>query len=162
MTRLVRGRRWWLFGVLDRVADGPAPGYLSRHVRAEQMASKGNGEVRAHPALLSRLDALADYLGAPIPIVSGYRDPDHNARVGGARQSQHTYGTAADIDESYGLSIELATELGFSGVGWFRAADGRRIVVHVDVRAEGTDEKGRSTNFTGAAIGAPTLWEYPA
>jgi zinc D-Ala-D-Ala carboxypeptidase len=117
------------------------------------MRSKGNGEVRAHPALLARLDSLADRLGAPIPIISGYRDPAHNRAVGGASNSQHTYGTAVDIDYDYGLTVAVATELGFSGIGYITGTGG---VTHVDVRAEGPD------NTTGAAVGSPTLWEYPA
>lgn len=148
--------RWFFFGTLDKpVYSGPRPGYLSKHVIAEQMRSKGNGEVYAHPALLARLDALADKLGAPLPIISGYRDPAHNAAIGGASSSQHMYGTAADIDESYELSIGLATELGFSGIGWFMNPKGRATVVHVDVRAEGPN------NTSYAEVGVPTLWEYP-
>lgn len=140
-------------GIFDDV-DELAPGYLSRHVTEDQMRSKGNGEVRAHPALLARLDALADRLGAPIPILSGYRDPAYNASLdGAASQSQHMYGTAADIDESYGLTIAVADELGFSGRGNIKFTD---IVVHVDVRAEA------EWNWTGSAIGSPSTWTYPA
>lgn len=128
------------------------PGYLSLHVTADQMRSKGNGEVKAHPALLARLDALADRLGAPIPILSGYRDPAHNAAQGGAANSQHLYGTAADIDEHYGLTIDQADQVGFSGRGNIEGTD---TVVHVDVRAEGPN------NTTGGAIGSPTTWTYP-
>jgi hypothetical protein len=157
VTATATRSRWFAFGLgLDDVDETPAlrPGYLSRHVLADQMRSKGNGEVRAHPALLARLDALADRLGAPIPIISGYRDPAYNAALdGAASQSQHMYATAADIDERYGLTIALADELGFSGRGNIEGTD---IVVHVDVRAEGPG------NFTGGAIGEPTTWEYPA
>jgi uncharacterized protein YcbK (DUF882 family) len=147
--------RWWAFGVLDAQADssGLRPGYLSRHVRADQMASKGNGEVKAHPALLARLDALGDLLGAPLPIVSGYRDPAHNAAIGGASSSQHMYACAVDLDYDYGLSIDVARDLGFSGIGYVEGTD---RAVHVDVRAEGPN------NTTGSAIGRPMTWEYPA
>ncbi|HEX7277551.1 MAG TPA: D-Ala-D-Ala carboxypeptidase family metallohydrolase [Acidimicrobiales bacterium] len=147
--------RWFFFGVIDRTPEppGPRPGYLSRHVRADQMASKGNGEVKAHPALLARLDALGDRLGAPIPIISGYRDPAHNAAIGGKANSQHLYATAADLDLDYGLTIDVATDLGFSGIGYVVGTD---RVAHVDTRAEGPN------NTTGASVGAPTTWEYPA
>ena len=148
------GPRWWAFGVVDVVAEpGPRPGYLSRHVTVDQMRSKGNGEVKAHPSILARLDALADRMGAPIPILSGYRDPDHNALIGSMPNSQHVYGTAADISQDYDLRYDLAAELGFSGIGYIAGTD---LVVHVDTRAEGPN------NTTGGQVGAPTTWEYPA
>ena len=153
---LVAGLRWWMFGVMDEAPEkpaGPRPGYLSRHVTEDQMRSKGNGEVKAHSALLPRLDALGDRLGVPIPIVSGYRDPAHNRNIGGASSSQHMSACAVDLDYEYGLTIDVARELGFSGIGYVEGTD---RVVHVDVRAEGPN------NTTGAAVGRPTTWEYPA
>jgi len=150
------GLRWWIFGVMDEAPAAPPPdrsGYLSRHVPADAMRSKGNGEVKAHPALLARLDALGDRLGEPIPIISGYRDPAHNAAIGGAKFSQHVLACAVDLDYDYGLTIDVARDLGFSGIG---SVEGTDRVVHVDVRAEGP------SNGTGAAVGAPTYWTYPA
>lgn len=168
MAALARPR-WYFLGIPD-VPAGPAAvdatlrtGYLSRHVMAAQMASKGNGEVRAQPALLARLDVLADRLGEPIPILSGYRDPAHNAAIGGARTSMHMFAAAADIDESYGLTIALADELGFSGRGNIEGTD---VVVHVDVRGElpdfDPDNPDAPFNTTGASVGNPTTWTYPA
>ena len=43
------------------------------------------------------LQQLRDYVKAPVVINSGYRCPKLNEAVGGARQSQHLYGEAADI-----------------------------------------------------------------
>ena len=43
------------------------------------------------------LEPLRLLWGAPIFCVSGYRSPEHNARVGGAGQSRHMLGQAADI-----------------------------------------------------------------
>lgn len=150
-------RIWFFLGMKDHPkSTGPPPirpGYLSQYVTVDQMRSKGNGEVKAHPTLLARLDALASFLGAPIPILSGYRDPDHNALIGGAPNSQHTYGTAVDISQDYRFSIALAENLGFSGIG---SIEGTDIVVHVDTRAEGPN------NTTGATIKNPTYWTYPA
>ena len=47
--------------------------------------------------LATNLQVLRDELKAPIIINSGYRSPSHNARVGGAKRSQHLLGTASDI-----------------------------------------------------------------
>ncbi len=43
------------------------------------------------------LDPLREKFGAPIIITSGYRCPALNRAVGGATNSQHTKGEAADI-----------------------------------------------------------------
>ena len=43
------------------------------------------------------LQPARDMYGAPIHVSSGYRSPSVNKAVGGARNSQHTLGEAADI-----------------------------------------------------------------
>ncbi len=47
--------------------------------------------------LCETLQALRDSIGRPISIISGYRSPAWNVRVGGADHSQHPQGRAADI-----------------------------------------------------------------
>ena len=46
---------------------------------------------------LTALQPIRDLWGAPVDCVSGYRSPQRNARIGGATQSQHMLGRAADI-----------------------------------------------------------------
>lgn len=43
------------------------------------------------------LDPLREAYGQPIIVSSGYRCPELNKAVGGAKTSQHTFGQAADI-----------------------------------------------------------------
>ena len=43
------------------------------------------------------LDPLREKYGKPIRVNSGYRCPNHNLAVGGAKNSQHMSGEAADI-----------------------------------------------------------------
>jgi uncharacterized protein YcbK (DUF882 family) len=47
--------------------------------------------------LSEQLEALRDYLGKPIQVTSGYRSKEHNAKIGGAKNSTHVNGMAADI-----------------------------------------------------------------
>lgn len=49
------------------------------------------------PKLIELLEELRAHFGKPVVISSGYRCPAHNARVGGAKHSQHMRGTAADV-----------------------------------------------------------------
>lgn len=54
--------------------------------------------VKALQALVERvLDPLRDAWGKPITVNSGYRCAELNIKVGGAEQSQHLRGEAADI-----------------------------------------------------------------
>lgn len=46
------------------------------------------------------LDPLREKYGKPIKVNSGYRCPKHNLAVGGATQSQHMKGEAADVAPS--------------------------------------------------------------
>lgn len=49
------------------------------------------------PVLIGLLTNIRKRYGYPIIIKSGYRCPDHNKAVGGAKASQHMYGRAADF-----------------------------------------------------------------
>jgi uncharacterized protein YcbK (DUF882 family) len=40
---------------------------------------------------------LRDAVNKPISITSGYRSPEHNAKIKGAKNSQHVQGKAVDI-----------------------------------------------------------------
>ena len=70
----------------------------------------------------SRFNELQQFVG-PLKVISGYRSPSYNRRVGGAKKSQHTSGNAIDIDVRH-LSIEqrqdlikYASALGYRGIG---------------------------------------------
>lgn len=77
------------------------------------------------PAAQEAWRRLTSTWGQPLTVTSGYRDPTHNARVGGARGSQHMHGNALDIDVS-GLSpqerialSDAAKAAGFQGFGFY-------------------------------------------
>ena len=48
-------------------------------------------------ALANNLQVLRDEVKKPIKITSGYRSPEHNAKVGGVKSSKHITGEAADF-----------------------------------------------------------------
>jgi uncharacterized protein YcbK (DUF882 family) len=58
--------------------------------------------------LANNLQVLRDEIGKPITINSGYRSPKYNAKVGGARNSQHLKGKASDLRVSGITPKELA------------------------------------------------------
>ncbi|WP_270890022.1 D-Ala-D-Ala carboxypeptidase family metallohydrolase [Pedococcus sp. 5OH_020] len=99
---------------------------------------------------IRRLEAYRVKIGAPVRIVSGCRCKRHNAEVGGAKSSQHMFGTASDIQGLASLDQKKRFAL-FAGLG-FQQSTGR--VVHVDSRDKG------ASNLTGGKPTAPTTWRY--
>lgn len=58
------------------------------------------------------LQMIRNKIGKPITITSGFRSPKLNAQVGGAMNSDHTRGTAADfICPAFGTPKELAQKI---------------------------------------------------
>lgn len=97
----------------------------------EFQCKDGSHQVRLHPDLLTKLQQLRDRINRPIVITSGYRNPEHNRRVGGAPNSQHLLGTAADIRINGMNPIQLqphAEVIGFTGIGLYGS------FLHVDIR----------------------------
>lgn len=83
--------------------------------------------------LLIVLEQIRAASRKPVVIVSGYRTPAHNRAVGGAADSRHLHGDAADIPPGL-VSPRDAVGYGATGVGV--TADGL-WAVHVDVRPLG-------------------------
>jgi uncharacterized protein YcbK (DUF882 family) len=106
-------------------------GDLSAHFSKSEFRDHRSGAiVDIDTRLIECLERLRALKGnKPITIVSGYRSPATNRAVGGARNSQHLYGRAADIHPGY-CTVDEALHCGFSGVGY--SSHGQ--VVHVDVR----------------------------
>lgn len=63
------------------------------------LPNEPDAEARARLVLLCThvLEPVRALLGVPLRVTSGYRSPAVNAAIGGARQSQHMLGEAADI-----------------------------------------------------------------
>ena len=104
------------------------PAYFS----PREMASRGDGSIRLVIAAGQRLDALRRLLGRPLIVNSAYRDPLHNARVGGAPLSRHKVGDAFDLRADGRIPrrelLAAARESGFTGIGLYRS------FIHLDCR----------------------------
>jgi len=85
----------------DYVGEQPLqPGFVSPHFREAEFACNHCGELASGgipQELINVLEQVRAHYNQPVTINSGYRCPTHNANVGGATNSQHLLGTAADI-----------------------------------------------------------------
>jgi len=98
--------------------------------------------------LAKNLQILRDHLGIPIRVISGYRSPSYNRKIGGARRSQHMLAKAADIIVSGMEPLEVKKaivnlikegKMKSGGIGLYRT------FTHYDVR-------GRNARWHGSGI----------
>jgi hypothetical protein len=61
------------------------------------------------------LDMWRQLYGSPRIINSGYRDPVHNAAVGGKPASRHMFGDAVDLQNESGTQQEWQTMYNLAG-----------------------------------------------
>ena len=103
------------------------------HFKKEEFACKGTQRLKLDTELLAVLELVRQVFDKPVTITSGYRSPEHNKAVGGAPNSKHMLGIAADIvvaghtpQEVYDLLDK--TFPNYYGVGLYSGW------VHIDVR----------------------------
>lgn len=127
---------------------------VSPHFKLREFQSKdGADKVLISDELLAKLEELRAYGGFVITVNSGYRSAAHNKKVGGASNSSHTRGLAADVkvkkDGSYAsaeLVCALCQTLGFDGVAYIN-----RLSVHLDMA--GRTYRGDERNGYGNNVG---------
>lgn len=88
--------------------------------------------------LVNMLDSLRTKFGQPIKINSSWRDPLHNAEVGGVADSSHLKGCAVDVEVLPGTYIydliALAIQVGFNGIGINKKTGTPTGFVHLEYR----------------------------
>ena len=117
----------------------------SPHFRSTEFKCKGRGccgnKAYIDPRLIEVLEKVRAEASreagkdVPIRINSGYRCQAHNASIGGANQSQHVLGTAADIScDTKLISIEKLGQICDRIIREYRGGMKRYPnFVHVDV-----------------------------
>jgi zinc D-Ala-D-Ala carboxypeptidase len=122
-----------------------------RHFHVDEFACKHCGANLIDHQFVSELDELRHRLGYPLVITSGYRCPDHNAKVSSTgRSGPHTSGRAADIavDRTRAYEVlQTALLMKFTGIGVQQKGASRFL--HLD----------NLPNAPGQL--RPTLWSYP-
>ena len=73
--------------------------HVSEHFKIKEFAQKDGrcDKILIDSELVEVLEDIREHFNEPVIITSGYRTPEYNAKIGGAKNSQHTKGMAADI-----------------------------------------------------------------
>lgn len=128
---------------------------ISPHFKLREFQSKdGADKVLVSDELLAKLEEARAYGGFTITVNSGYRSAAHNKKVGGATNSNHTKGLAADVVfmkdgkvVSAKLICCLCQTLGINGVAYISDK-----AVHLDVAFRiyrGDERKNYGNNVGG-------------
>lgn len=79
---------------------------VSEHFKVREYKCKdGSNMVFIDPVLASLVERIRKACGKAITINSGYRTVSHNKSIGGATNSYHCYGRAADLNCPKGMTM---------------------------------------------------------
>lgn len=113
-------------------------GAVSKHFTHDELRCPCCGVNGIKQPLLDALEKLRERYGKPIPVTSGYRCSAHNRLVSKTGPlGPHTTGLAVDTHvnnavDAYRL-VQLAFELGFTGIGVKQHGDNAGRFVHLDI-----------------------------
>lgn len=94
------------------ILDEQANLKITEHFKVKEFACKdGSPIVFVDDYLAELLEILRKTIEKPVIITSGYRTPEHNEKVGGAKYSFHMRGMAADIIVKDMTPKDVAKEL---------------------------------------------------
>lgn len=95
--------------------------------------------------LATNLEVLRAHFNVPVTLTNAYRSPEHNAAVGGSKNSQHLLGKAADIK--------------MKGIAPNEVADAIEFLIDMGLMKEGG--LGRYNTFTHYDIrGIKARWDF--
>jgi zinc D-Ala-D-Ala carboxypeptidase len=134
------------------------------------------GVVGVDPRIIQNATTLCEVLlepiraqFGPVAVHDGYRDPAHNARVGGAENSQHLYlegNSAADISTALDCRsvfdwVRLNSGLPFDQLILETNPQGISSTVHISYNCGGTQRREALTGMTNGLSGYTEMYVAP-
>lgn len=158
-------------GVSAHCPVNSATDAFTAHFVLKEFDCKDSAKTRAPEALrgniqklMEQLEVLRTDLGVPITVTSGYRTVAYNKSVGGAAQSQHLCGMAADIKvkdhtpTQVKAAIERLIKAGKmkeGGVGLYNT------FVHYDIRGTKARWSGASSSASFSGMFSKGYYDWP-
>ena len=133
--------------------DVPPEMWRWPHFSPREMSCRGSGRLLVATVLLDALETLRVTLGnVPLAVTSGYRSPEHNARVSNTGETgPHTTGLAVDIavhGERAIAVLDNLSALGVTGRGINQKGPVAKRFIHLDLIEP------------GGAHPRPNVWTY--
>lgn len=135
-----------------------SPHFSLAELTGSQVATRQGIDNTPVPAIIANLTRLAMVLeqvralvGAPITISSGYRSPTLNKAVGGASNSAHVLGLAADISTNKLAPKALAMLIRQSGI-LFDQLIYEGTWVHIGLSAGAPRRQVLTAKFAGGSV----------
>lgn len=108
---------------------------LSEHFMLKEFQCKDKTyQILVDDELVEILESLRCFIGKPITITSGYRTKSYNQKCGGADESYHCKGMAADISANISLTklAIYSAMMGARGIGIYQD----KGFIHIDTRED--------------------------
>lgn len=131
-----KARKRYMIKTYSKAKDGAKK--VAEHFSVREFAcNDGSDKILIDSKLIELLEKIRQHTGKQVTITSAYRTGTYNKKVGGATNSQHTKGTAADIVVAGVDPMEIAQIAEYylgatGGIGYYKY--GR--FTHVDVRTK--------------------------
>lgn len=110
--------------------------YLSKNFKVNEFAcNDGTDTIYIDESLVSFLQKIRTWAGAPVFLNSAYRTESYNKKIGGVTNSYHIKGQAADIsvkNKTPNEVAEYAESIGMKGIGSYDENNG--YFTHIDTR----------------------------
>ena len=132
-------------------SDNIDPGQLTRNFHIDEFKCRDGSDVPKEyienvRTLCENLQVIRETVDQPIRVISGYRTPDYNKKIKGAKKSQHMLAKAADIRirgmsprkvRAVIIGLIKKGQISSGGVGLYRT------FVHYDIRGRNARWYGR-------------------
>ena len=109
---------------------------MTEHFADHELVSPDTGQHSMDADFMAQIEELRTEYGKAMILTSAYRTPEHNAQVSSTgANGPHTTGRAVDVlvsgADAFDL-IELAIEIGFTGIGIKQSGPHNKRFVHID------------------------------
>lgn len=117
--------------IYEHYDEYPVDKWRWKNFTPKEMSCRGDQNLMVDEDAMDKLQALRGKIGKPFHILSAYRSPSYNKKIGGATRSQHMVAKAFDVSMANHDRKEFEVEArkaGFTGFGFYPSMN----FMHID------------------------------